>query len=93
MTSVKQHIYMRRHKLGGYVPGLISSEMDHDQFVYIHKQTICSNPKKALEDGFDMLEIYDLGEVDLLTGKIVCHEPELIVDCSSLFPKEALENA
>lgn len=93
MNSVKQHIYMRRHKLGGYLPGLVSSEMDHEQFAYVHKQAIAMNPKKAIEDGLDQIEVYDLGEVDLMTGQIDAHQPELFLDCGSLFPKEVKENA
>lgn len=92
MNSVKHHLYMRRHKLGGFLPGLISNEMDHDQMLFAHKQAICMNPKKALEDGLDQIEVYDLGEVELLTGKIEAHEPELIIDCGSLFPQEVKEN-
>lgn len=88
MNSVKHHLYMRRHKIGGYLPPLISSEADADAFVYQHKIAVATNPAKAVQDGMDQVELYEVGTVELLTGKIEVHDPVCIADLGGFVPRD-----
>lgn len=86
MNSVKQHLYLRRHKIGGYVPPLVSSDADPDNFVHQHRLAIAMNPAQAVKDGMDQMEIYSVGELDMLTGEVSTHQPVLIADLGSFVP-------